>query len=137
MGADVFICLFGVFAILRALAPQYEFMPQRDLMLEISWPSMEAGCIAEIVLIDRGIRRELSNASARVPYDSAMLGCRLQRPLAEATAESGFEVELLIPILSAANCADLTVKAGMDTEKSADCSGAGADFLITFLPGEA
>ena len=137
MGADVFICLFGVFAILRALAPQFEFLPQRDLMLEVFWPSTEASCIGEIALIDRGVRRELSTADGRIPYDSARQECRIERPLAEATAEFGFEVELRIPILSAANCAGLSVKAGMNSEKTADCSGAGAEFLIAFLPGEA
>ncbi|WP_299305451.1 hypothetical protein [uncultured Litoreibacter sp.] len=137
MGADVFICLFGVFAILRALAPQFEFLPQRDLMLEVFWPSTESSCIAEITLVDRGVRRELSSASGRVPYDSGRKGCRIERPLAEATAEYGFEVELRIPILSAANCSGLLVKAGSNLEKPADCSDTGADFEVAFLPGEA
>lgn len=132
---DILLCLFGVFAVLREIVPHHEFLPPNFPFVEIQWSgrSHETCIIYSEVNAPSGTRVLTEPSDAPVSaFDTSKKLCILRRPLDSSLLAGEVAVQVVLPLLSAADCGGASIKMLSESKPLGNCDSNLSHFVARF-----
>lgn len=129
-GTDLFLCLFGVFAMLRAIVPTHLYTQPVYPFIQVTWPSEFAQhCFFSGTLNGENLLSK--NQPFQVTWVSDERLCVFRSSVESSSIAPPIALELFIPVL--ADCSSLEVKLGGQPSQVSDpdCSAVSATLRLS------
>lgn len=130
IATDIFFCLFGVFAVLREIAPHYEFSSPVFQAILIEWSSPAAKyCVLRAEIEDGTSPKELLHDEefTITSYSQSERKCRFYKKIDTNSIGAAIKVYALIPVRDQQ---DIKVSFGDSAGQCQNCSDASKAQMI-------